>query len=275
MTKARTATIISAVSVLAVGGLTWQFVLSPRMAEADSINTQAMDVETQNIMLTGRYNEAVTRAQQAPEVAAEAQALFAQMPQSAELAAVLDQIMNAATDAGIAETDVASLSTGIPQLVPESEGGVSGVQLGTMSISVSADGSPTSTMGFLDNLQSLDRALLINQASRTPSTDATSGSQAAAEEEAEDAEEFEESTNEDEASDTTNTEATSDLLASLPNETLSTSGAMFVLESRLPDLVATVDEMLTDLDLPAPASDADMASDTADTMGGDPDSSDA
>ena len=72
MTKARTATIISAVSVLAVGGLTWQFVLSPRMAEADSINTQAMDVETQNVMLTGRYNEAVTRAQQAPEVAAEA-----------------------------------------------------------------------------------------------------------------------------------------------------------------------------------------------------------
>jgi len=71
MTKARTATIISAVSVLAVGGLTWQFVLSPRMAEADSINTQAMDVETQNVMLMGRYNEAVTRAQQAPEVAAE------------------------------------------------------------------------------------------------------------------------------------------------------------------------------------------------------------
>ena len=80
MTKARTATIISAVSVLAVGGLTWQFVLSPRMAEADSINTQAMDVETQNVMLTGRYNEAVTRAQQAPEVAAEAQALFADAP---------------------------------------------------------------------------------------------------------------------------------------------------------------------------------------------------
>ena len=275
MTKARTATIISAVSVLAVGGLTWQFVLSPRMAEADSINTQAMDVETQNIMLTGRYNEAVTRAQQAPEVAAEAQALFAQMPQSAELPAVLDQIMNAATDAGIAETDVASLSTGIPQLVPESEGGVSGVQLGTMSISVSADGSPTSTMGFLDNLQSLDRALLINQASRTPSTDVTSGSQAAAEEEAEDAEESEESTNEDEASDATDTVSASDLLASLPDETLSTSGAMFVLESRLPDLVATVNEMLADLDLPAPAGDADMASDTADDMAGDPESSNA
>ena len=275
MTKARTATIISAVSVLAVGGLTWQFVLSPRMAEADSINTQAMDVETQNVMLTGRYNEAVTRAQQAPEVAAEAQALFAQMPQSAELPAVLDQIMNAATDAGIAETDVASLSTGIPQLVPESEGGVSGVQLGTMSISVSADGSPTSTMGFLDNLQSLDRALLINQASRTPSTDATSGSQAAIEEEAEDAEASDESTNEDKASDATDTVSASDLLASLPNETLSTSGAMFVLESRLPDLVATVNEMLADLDLPTTAGDADMASDTADDMAGEAENSDA
>ena len=272
MTKARTATIISAVSVLAVGGLTWQFVLSPRMAEADSINTQAMDVETQNVMLTGRYNEAVTRAQQAPEVAAEAQALFAQMPQSAELPAVLDQIMNAATDAGIAETDVASLSTGIPQLVPESEGGVSGVQLGTMSISVSAEGSATSTMDFLDNLQSLDRALLVNQASRTPNTDTEVSADG---EETNEGDESEESSTDEGADDGETPISKKDLLAALPDENLSTAGMMFVLESRLPDLVATVDEMLADLDLPAPDGDADMASDTADNMAGDPENSNA
>jgi len=50
---------------------------------------------------------------------------------------------------------------------------------------------------------------------------------------------------------------------------------MCVLESRLPDLVATVDEMLADLDLPAPDGDADMASDTADNMAGDPENSNA
>ena len=245
MTKARTATIISAVSVLAVGGLTWQFVLSPRMAEADSINTQAMDVETQNVMLTGRYNEAVTRAQPAPEVAAEAQALFAQMPQSAELPAVLDQIMNAATDAGIAETDVASLSTGIPQLVPESEGGVSGVQLATMSISVSAEGSATSTLDFLDNLQSLDRALLVNQASRTPNTDTEVSADG---EETNEGDESEESSTDESADDGETPISKKDLLAALPDENLSTAGMMFVLESRLPDLGATVDEMLADLE---------------------------
>ena len=271
MTKARTATIISAVSVLAVGGLTWQFVLSPRMAEADSINTQAMDVETQNVMLMGRYNEAVTRAQKAPEVAAEAQALFAQMPQSAELPAVLDQVMNAATDAGIDEADVASLSTGIPQLIPESEGGVSGVQLATMSISISAEGSAASTMDFLDNLQSLDRALLVNQASRTPNTDTEVDSDG---EEKTKGNESEESST-DENADDGETPSKKDLLAALPDENLSTAGMMFVLESRLPDLVATVDQMLADLDLPGSTSDVDMADDAADDMAGDSESSDA
>jgi len=222
-------------------------------------------------VLTGRYNEAVTRAQQAPEVAAEAQALFAQMPQSAELPAVLDQIMNAATDAGIDETDVASLSTGIPQLVPESEGGVSGVQLATMSISVSAEGSATSTMDFLDNLQFLDRALLVNQASRTPNTDTEVSADG---EETNEGDESEESST-DESADDGETPSKKDLLAALPDENLSTAGMMFVLESRLPDLVATVDEMLADLDLPAPAGDADVASDMADNTAGDPESSNA
>ena len=142
MTKARTATIISAVSVLAVGGLTWQFVLSPRMAEADSINTQAMDVETQNVMLTAATKAVAGLGR--PRGAAEG-LLRADAAERRTRGA--DQIMNAATDAGIDETDVASLSTGIPQLVPESEG-VSGVQLATMSISVSAEGSATSTMDF-------------------------------------------------------------------------------------------------------------------------------
>ena len=155
----------SQITTPSVGGLAWQFALSPRMAEAQSINTQAMDVETQNVMLINRYNEAVSRALDAPKVAAEAQALFAQMPQNADLPQVLDQIMNAATDAGIDETGVSSLATGIPQLVPASEAGISGVQLATMSISVSADGKATSTMEFLDNLQTLDRALLIRQVS--------------------------------------------------------------------------------------------------------------
>jgi len=64
-------------------------------------------------------------------------------------------------------------------------------------------------------------------------------------------------------------------LAALPDENLSTAGMMFVLESRLPDLVATVDQMLADLDLPTSTSEADMADDAADDMASDPESSDA
>ena len=104
MTKARTATIISAVSVVAAGGLAWQFALSPRMAEAQSINTQAMDVERQNVMLINRYNEAVSRALDAPKVAAEAQALQFMTDMNE-----LHSELMAAANAGQATGDVAAL----------------------------------------------------------------------------------------------------------------------------------------------------------------------
>ena len=263
MTKARTATIISAVSVVAAGGLAWQFALLPRMAEAQSINTQVMDVETQNVMLINRYNEAVSRALDAPKVAAEAQALFAQMPQNADLPQVLDQIMNAATDAGIDETGVSSLATGIPQLVPASEAGISGVQLATMSISVSADGKATSTMEFLDNLQTLDRALLIRQASRSPSVD---GGSDPADDVSTPEQDADDSTKSDDVSTDESSISKQDLLVSAPDEALSAGGTMFVLESRLPDLVATVNDMLAELDLPTDAPDATADAQDAENM---------
>ena len=121
-------------------------------------------------------------------------------------------------------------------------------------------------------MQSLDRALLVNQASRTPNTDTEVSADG---EETNEGDESEESSTDESADDGETSISKKDLLAALPDENLSTAGMMFVLESRLPDLVATVDEMLADLDLPASTGDADMASDTADNMAGDPESSNA
>ena len=64
-----------------------------------------------------------------------------------------------------------------------------------------------------------------------------------------------------------------DRVAAKVDEACRTVGFLAVTGHRInPDLV---DEMLADLDLPASTGDADMASDTADNMAGDPESSNA
>jgi hypothetical protein len=97
---------------------------------------------------------------------------------------------------------------------------------------------------------------LVNQASRTPSTD----TEVDADESADDGEKR---------------ISKKDLLAALPDENLSTAGMMFVLESRLPDLVATVNEMLADLNLPTSAGADDIAGEGDENVAGDPEGSDA
>lgn len=207
MSRIRLTTILTLVGLAAVAAALWFLILSPRMSEAGEINARTADMEVQNLTLMTRYNNAMDQVRRAPEAAAEAQKLFAQMPQTAELPAVLDQITAAAVDAGIDESGVSNLSTGIPEPVQAGEGGVSGVQIATMAIGVDASGSQEADLAFLDNLQSLERALLVNQ---------TSTSLQVAEEK-----------------------------KGLPDSDLRVGGSMFVLQSQLPDLVAKVDQVIT------------------------------
>ena len=208
MSRMRLTTIITLIGLLVFTAALWFLFLSPRMSEAGEISTRTVDLETQNLNLLSRYNAAMEQVRQAPEAAAEAQKLFAQMPQTAELPAVLDQITAAAVSAGIDEENISNLSTGIPDPVGDGAEGVSGVQIATMSIGVDATGSQDADMAFLDNLQNLERALLVNQTSTSLQV--------------------------------------SDENPKQRNSDLRVGGSMFVLQSQLPDLVATVDEVIAE-----------------------------
>ena len=195
------------VVVLAVIAVIWLAVLSPRMSEAAQLDEQARALETANLGLMNQYNRSLELARQAPEAALQAQRLFAAMPQQAELPRVLEQITQAAIDAGIDPKDVQTINTTIPAPVTaEGEADTAGVALAQLQVSITATGTRTESLEFLDNLQRLDRILLV-----------TSSRLAAAPVE-----------------------------GAKNRQSIQVTGTMFVLQSELPDLVKAVDDLLAE-----------------------------
>jgi type II secretory pathway pseudopilin PulG len=212
--KVRLAQVVAILAVLGVAAIAWFAVLSPRLATANELQEQAEALQTANLALRNQYNQALDQAEAAPAAAAEAQVLFAKMPQTAELPALLDQITNAATAAGIDPTAVTTLTTAIPVPVTAQAGAAAdapkGVNIATMDIGVTAEGTREQVLDFLDNLQGLDRSLLVT--GTTDTAVSPEPGQAGA----------------------------TDL------ESMQVVGEMFVLESKLPDLVATVEGLIAD-----------------------------
>lgn len=214
--RVRTVTILGVLGLLIVAAIGWFLVLSPRLSKADEVAAQVEQVQTSNLQLRNRVNQTRDLVAQAPAAAAEAQALFAKMPEAAELPTVLRQIGDAAERAGIGPNDVQLISTGVPTAIGGASASGAGVSLASMKIGITVAGARGKLLAFLDNLQALDRALLIN------------GTQVAA--------------------------APED--GAKARETLQVTGTMFVLQSKLPDLVAQVEALMAEAEAAAPAADA-------------------
>ena len=208
---------IGAVALLVIlAAVAWFVVLSPRLSKASEVTAQVEQLQTANLSLQNQYNKALDQAAAAPQAAAEAQALFAKMPNDAELPAVIEQITAAATDAGIPANQVSTVNTGIPETAnpkgndPTAEN-ATGVQLATMEIGVTASGTREQVLAFVDNLQALDRALLVTATNVAVVP---------------------------EGPDSPN--------AGKNLDTMQVGGPMFVLRSKLPDLVAEVERLIAE-----------------------------
>ena len=230
MNRVRLTLVGSILLVLLAAALLWLFILSPRLSEATKVAQQSADLDLANLTLQRQYKDASEQVAKAPEAAAQAQLLFARMPQTAELPAVLDQITAAAVDAGIPANDVTSLTTGIP--VPVAAGGAegesAGIQLAKMDVGMSANAAPDTALAFMDNLQALDRAMLLT------STNASGANLFGP--------------------------ATGD------QQSLQVAGSMFVLQSQLPDLVQAVEDLMVQAqaDTAAATDQAEQAADEGD-----------
>lgn len=202
---ARVVAVLGGLGLIVLSLVLWLFVLGPRLATADEIVKQADDTSLGNIALRNRYNQTLERVRHAPQAAADAQALFASMPQEADLPTVLRQLTDAAADAGLDPSNIQVISTSVPAPVG-AEAQSATVQLASMDVGITIVGPRRRLLDFIDNLQALQRALLISRVQITGSSDPTAVDQ----------------------------------------ETLQVNGSMFVLQSSLPDLVAQVEALIAE-----------------------------
>lgn len=206
----RTVAVLGILGLLLLTLAAWLFVVGPRLSTADDLAKQADDTTTANIQLRSRYNQTLQQVAAAPQKAAEAQALFASMPRAAELPTVLRQISDAATRAGIDVSDIQVISTSVPAAVGPAGAGAGGLRLARMDVGITVLATRPLLLDFIDNLQALDRALLITGNQFTGSRESSG----------------------------------------VAEETLQVTGSMFVLESELPDLAAQVQALIDAAELP-------------------------
>ena len=219
--RTRNTVLLCGLALLALAAAGWFFFLSPRLAEADSVRAEASQVEAANLQLQNRYNQTLHQTSSATQAATEAQALFSTMPEEADLPAVLTQISDAAKAAGIKAQDINVISTSVPKdltadprKVKDSTSATAATQQGAslaqMDISLTVNGERAQLLQFLTNLQALDRAVLVT------------------------------------SSELTSTVVLDKAGHDLKQDSLKVTGSMFVLQSKLPDLVANVQKLLAE-----------------------------
>jgi Tfp pilus assembly protein PilO len=196
--------------VLAAAAAVWFILVSPRMSQASTINGDIEQVALANSQMRARYAAVVKQAAEAPTVAAQAQAEFSRMPEQANLPGIITELTDAARSAGIPAESITNISTALPQPVvlggPNGEpAATSGVSLARMEIAMSATGTPAQILDFIKNLETLDRALLIKGTTTAWQRDPDKAVKV----------------------------------------TATVLGTMFVLQSKLPDLVKQVESLLT------------------------------
>jgi hypothetical protein len=222
--RVRSGALIGIVVLLALSAATWFLLLSPRMSTAAEISARAEQVSMSNLTLRNRFNQTFQDAQKAPEAAAEAQRLFSAMPQQADLPKVLQQITDAAAAAGLTGPAVQVITASVPVAV-----GLRGADEGPVSAAAKGAGVKLATMTVGMTVTG-DRARLTTLLTNLQGLDRKL------------------------------------LITAMhltdPGEgnpsAMQVSGSMFLLQSELPDLVASVDRLLREAEanagaLPAPA----------------------
>lgn len=167
--KIRRMILLGALLIVVVAAAGWQFLLSPRLDEAATINAEAEQIEMTTVSTMAKYTDLRRKADELPQAAQEAKSLFASMPREADLPEFLKQITKAAEQSGIPPQDITTLSTSLP--TPIDSGENPAVQLGTMSLSITVKGSLVEFRRFLDALVELDRSILITSTNVTISKD--------------------------------------------------------------------------------------------------------
>lgn len=215
--------VVGTAVLLTATAASWFLVLSPRLAEAGELQTQADAMAATNLSQQHRLTALHQMVEDAPAAARRVQALLARMPQQAELPTLFTQITNAARSAGISAQDISAITPSVPVPIDEvkqNAGPVSDaqqsaersrVQVAKLDIAMTVLGTDAQIRQFLRNVEQLDRDFLVNGVTLAADPTKPNSSRRSA----------------------------------------TINATTFVLQSQLPNLEANVQQLLAQLDQPA------------------------
>jgi Tfp pilus assembly protein PilO len=215
--RRRNAILQGSAALIVFGAVTWLFVLAPRISTSADLLSQAEAIETVNISQQHRLTELTKMALDAPTAATRVQALLSRMPQEAQLPELFTQLTAAARSAGIPADQISAITQSVPIPLDDPSLSTTGpvedaqqsaqranIRVAKLDVTVSATGTTKEVEDFVKNIEGLERDFLVTGVTIANQSGGAGGA---------------------------------DRVASITATT-------FVLQSKLPDLVKTVNDLL-------------------------------
>ena len=159
--------VLGALALLVIAGAGWMFVVGPATSQLADVREQTQAARDQNDLLTLQLLKLKQQAAALDETRADAKALAAKFPPTADQPGLFEQVNDAATGAGIGQKNVTALTptppvvggadaAGAVQATPQAGG------LAQQTLTVSVEGDFAATQHLLRNLEELPRAYLVS-----------------------------------------------------------------------------------------------------------------
>lgn len=159
--------------LLLLVALSWVFVLSPKLGALADTSEQSTALQDSNLSMTVQLAGLRELADDVAKMQQKGDALALVIPATANQPGFFRAVTTAAQNAGLPASALTSVSPGVPVLpvapapavVEEGAAAVPAAapepQVAVQEISINIDGSYDQLATFLDNLESMDRALLV------------------------------------------------------------------------------------------------------------------
>jgi Tfp pilus assembly protein PilO len=144
----------------------WLLLVSPKRAEADSLQAQAAQQQQQNAALQSQIAQLKAQEAQLPAKQAELATIRQQIPQTPAMPALVRALSSIADGTGVLVKSVIPTTPGAPMTTGTTQTAVTvkgpdGSVLEVISVTMEVDGTYYNVERFLSRLESLKRAFLV------------------------------------------------------------------------------------------------------------------
>jgi Tfp pilus assembly protein PilO len=168
--KTQLTTIGGILCLALIAGLSWMFLLSPRLGAAATLSEETQQIEVTNSSLENQIKDLEEKSKNLASKQEVAAVLAKRFPPTVDQRGMFEQILAAAASAGIPERNVEAISPAAPgsggaggAAAPGGAAAAPGGAAGNTSIAlaVSASGSYQQLIRFINALERLDRSFLL------------------------------------------------------------------------------------------------------------------